>query len=423
MAEQMADETLGEQLGSPQPSRRLILQGLGALGVAAVGSGLITTRASFAAAATPSQNTVVVVFLRGAADALSILVPAAPSLGLDYLNAQRPKLLPQRIALPGQSGWALNAKLQPLYNTLWSTGELAFVPAVSAPGVSMSHFQAQSYLEKGGSDTLSSGWLDRLLPTLGRGTNFRAVGIGTSSTPVSMLGTTPVLNLDSLSSYKFPRATSYPAREIAAVRSLYRDMRTHPLGQDVDTALDTLASVGRAQSHGAAQNGATYPDGAVGQSFADLATLLRAELGMRVATVDVGGWDTHTNQASRLDSTLTQTASALSAFMTDLGSARRSRVTVVVMTEFGRRVQMNASGGTDHGHGSVMWLLGGGLKGSGVYGRWDGLDASLLDSSGNVPGWNNAFDVLGELATRRLNAGTLTGAFPDHVYTPMGVAA
>lgn len=406
------------------PSRRRFLQGLGVIGAAAVGGSLITTRASFAEAATPTQRTIVVVFLRGAADALSILVPAASSLGLDYLKAQRANLLPQQtIPLPGQGGWALNGALQPLYDTLWATNELAFVPAVSAPGISMSHFQAQSYLEKGGSDTLSDGWLDRLLPVLGRGTNFQAVGVGSSSTPMSMLGTTPVLTLANLNSYTFPAGTSRPAREIAALRSLYADLRTHPLGEDVDTALETLNSIRRARTSPAPQNGAVYPKGSLGQSFADLATLLRAELGLRVATVDAGGWDTHTDQAARLDSPLAQIGSALSAFMTDLGPVRRARVSVVVMTEFGRRVQMNASGGTDHGHGSAMWVLGGGLRASGVYGRWDGLDATLLDSSGNVPGWNNPFDVLGELVTRRLDAGSLSGVFPDHTLAPLGIAA
>ncbi len=107
--------------------------------------------------------------------------------------------------------------------------------------------------------------------------------------------------------------------------------------------------------------------------------------------------------------------------MTDLGPARRKRVTVVVQTEFGRRVEMNASGGTDHGHGSVMWLLGGGLARSGVLGKWTQLTANTLDA-GDVPGVNNPFDVLGELVQKRLGAGSLSTVFPGHSFAPLGVA-
>ena len=141
---------------------------------------------------------------------------------------------------------------------------------------------------------------------------------------------------------------------------------------------------------------------------------------MQVATVDVGGWDTHTDEANQLDRNLTSAAKALAAFLTDLGPARRSRVTVVVMTEFGRRVQMNASGGTDHGHGSLMWLLGGGLAGASVYGKWTPLSDAALDS-GDVPALNNAFDVLGELAQKRLGVGQLGAVFPGRTFAPLGL--
>ncbi len=140
-----------------------------------------------------------------------------------------------------------------------------------------------------------------------------------------------------------------------------------------------------------------------------------------MATIDLGGWDTHTDEAQDLDGHLASAAQSLSAFMTDLGANRRKRVTVVVQTEFGRRVEMNASGGTDHGHGSVMWLLGGGLSASGVLGKWNELTDSTLDA-GDVPGVNNPFDVLGEIVQKRLNIGSLSSVFPGHSYQPLGVA-
>jgi uncharacterized protein (DUF1501 family) len=149
--------------------------------------------------------------------------------------------------------------------------------------------------------------------------------------------------------------------------------------------------------------------------------MLRAEVGLQVATVDVGGWDTHTDEVNELDGNLGSAAQALAAFMTDLGPTRRSRVTVVVQTEFGRHVAMNASGGTDHGHGSVMWLLGAGLRNSGVFGHWTRLAPSVLNL-GDVPGWNSPFDVFGEVLQKRLGVGTLSQIFPKHSYKPLGFA-
>ncbi|MBE7188729.1 DUF1501 domain-containing protein, partial [Jatrophihabitans endophyticus] len=367
------------------------------------------------------DRTLVVVFLRGAADGLHVLVPATSALGVDYLNTVRPNLMPGDsglTALSGTSGWALNSKLQPLVDDLWGTGELAFVPAVSAGGISCSHFQAQQWLEHGGSDTASSGWLDRTLELMGKGTTFRAVAQG-DTTPISLLGPSRDITLDSLSDFVFPGWDGMKTQSQAAVSALYRGM-SGTLGEDVPTTMDALKTA--AAITAGTSDSASYPSGDFASALKNLAAILRAEVGLQVATVDVGGWDTHTSEVSELDPNLASTAAALKAFMDDLGPTRRSRVTVVVMTEFGRRVEMNASGGTDHGHGSVMWLLGGGLAGSNVYGKWDKLTASTLDD-GNVRGLNNPFDVLGELVQKRLGVGSLSSVFPGHKLTPLGLAA
>jgi uncharacterized protein (DUF1501 family) len=193
------------------------------------------------------------------------------------------------------------------------------------------------------------------------------------------------------------------------------------LGEDVPETLAALGTAATANASAGVQNGAVYPNGSFSQALKDVASLLRAEVGLQVATIDLGGWDTHTDEARDLDAHLGSAAQSLAAFMTDLGAGRRSRVTVVVQTEFGRRVEMNASGGTDHGHGSVMWLLGGGLSGSNVFGKWTALSDATLDS-GDVPGANNPFDVLGEIAQKRLSTGSLSTIFPGHSYAPLGVA-
>lgn len=401
-------------------TRRRFLAGVGMAGVAALGSQLVTTRAAFAAVPDATERTLVTVFLRGAADGLRILVPNSAPLGLDYLRSARGPLVPGDaglIALPGTGGWALNRKAQPLFDALWSTGELAFVPAVSSAGVSRSHFQAQQYLERGGSDTASTGWLDRVLTAIGPGTTFRAVTQG-SATPLSLAGPEPTLTMDSLDDFAFPGWDSIRPGSQRALLSLYRGMGG-TLAADVATtvaALDTAAQV-RTQP----VTSVAYPNGNVGDAFKDVARMLRAEVGMQVATIDVGGWDTHTDEANDLDNAVAGLSAALRAFMDDLGPARRKRVTVAVMTEFGRRVPMNASGGTDHGHGSVMWLLGGGLAGSGVYGAWNALSDATVDS-GDVPGLNSPFDVLGELVQKRLSVGSLTDVFPGRSTSSLGLA-
>ena len=408
-----------EAWGTSGWTRRKFLAGMGMVGVAALGSQLVTSRAAYAATTTGTENTLITIFLRGAADGLRILVPAASSLGLDYLQSVRGPLVPaasKRLPLSGTAGWALNSALSPLM-PFWASGELGFVPGVSATGITRSHFQAQQYIERG-ADTATTGWLDRALQQLGPGTTFRAVSEG-SALPASLTGNQVKLAMDSLADFTFPGWDGVTAQSEKAITALYRGL-SGPLGEDVPTTLAALATAGTARAQAGVKNGAKYPDGDFSKALSDLATLLRAEVGMQVATIDVGGWDTHTDEVNQLDGNLNSAAQSLAAFLTDLGATRRKRVTVVVVTEFGRRVEMNASGGTDHGHGSLMWLLGGGLAKSSVFGSWTPLAAGTL-ADGDVPGVNHAFDVLGELAQKRLGVGSLTTLFPGHSFAPLGL--
>jgi uncharacterized protein (DUF1501 family) len=419
-AEQVAGELCAQEAawGRSGWTRRKFLAGAGMVGVAALGSQLVTTRAAYATPQAGNGNTLITIFLRGAADGLRILTPFSSALGLDYLRSVRPKLVPAApLALSGTAGWALNPALSSLM-PYWSSGELAFVPAVSTGGITRSHFQAQQYLERG-SDTSTTGWLDRALSQLGPGTTFRAVAEG-SALPSSMAGDQTKLVMDSLKSFVFPGWSGVAPQSEAAIATLYRGL-SGPLGEDVPATLAALATAAGAQAKAGVQNGAVYPAGNFSKALADLVTLLRAEVGLQVATVDVGGWDTHTDEVNQLDGNLASAAKSLAAFLTDLGPERRKRVTVAVVTEFGRRVEMNASGGTDHGHGSVIWLLGGGILGGAVHGKWNQLSAATLDS-GDVPGLNDVFDVLGELAQKRLGVGSLSALFPNHSYSPLGLA-
>jgi uncharacterized protein (DUF1501 family) len=404
-------------------TRRRFLGGVGLAGVAALGTQLVTSRVSFraAGAAAAPGNTMIVIFMRGGADGLRILVPNANSLGLADLQAARPALVPASgtlLPLPGAGGWALNGSMAPLL-PYWNSGELAFVPAVSVENLSRSHFQAQRLIESGGSLGSSSGWLDRALTQLGPGTTFRAVTEG-GSTPASLAGDEISLAIQSLSNFALNWAPGGVPANQTAITSLYRGLDGF-LGIDVPAAITaSQQAAALVAAKPLPQNGATYPSGAFSQSLKDLANLLRANVGLQVATVDVGGWDTHTSEVSELDGVLSSAASSVAAFLQDLGPTLRASTTIAVMSEFGRRVAQNASGGTDHGHGSVMWLLGGGLKSVGVFGQWNGVAPGVLDQ-GDVPASNNAFDVLGEVLQTRMNVGSLSSIFPGHTYSPIGI--
>jgi uncharacterized protein (DUF1501 family) len=235
---------------------------------------------------------------------------------------------------------------------------------------------------------------------------------------MSMAGPQPSITLSSIADFQFPGWDDIRPASQQAVLELYRGVGG-PLGEDVPITMGALGTA--ATIRAAASTAGTYPSGSFSASLKDIAAILKAEAGLQVATVDVGGWDTHTDEVGELDGQLGSAAASLRAFMDDLGTARRRRVTVAVMTEFGRRVQMNDSGGTDHGHGSVMWLLGGGLMRSDVFGKWSQLSSGTLDA-GDVPGLNSPFDVLGELAQKRLGAGSLSAVFPGHAVKALGVA-
>ncbi|MGN6605515.1 MAG: DUF1501 domain-containing protein [Jatrophihabitans sp.] len=410
-----------EAWGTSGWTRRRFLAGVGMAGVAALGTQLVTTRAAFASTPTGTERTLVVIFLRGAADGLRILQPMTDSLGLSYLRGVRSSLVLDNsaIALPGPSlGWGLNPALAPLTPYL-GTNELAFVPAVSTPDLSRSHFSSQVLLEKGGNPGATDGWLNRVLAQLGPGTTFRAIAEG-GDLPQSMLGPQTAVGLNSIDDFTFPAWDGLQQSSQQAVATLYRGF-VGTLATDVPVTLNALATAAKVQADSGPRNGAQYPGGDFSDALGDVAKMLRTEVGMQVATVDIGGWDTHTDEANDLDDNLAYFAKSLNAFLTDLGPTRRSRVTVAVMTEFGRRVGMNASGGTDHGHGSVMWLLGGGLSRSGVFGRWTPLSDAVLDA-GDVPGLNSPFAVLGEVAQKRLGVGSMSSIFPGQDVAPLGVA-
>ncbi|HKY69096.1 MAG TPA: DUF1501 domain-containing protein, partial [Acidimicrobiales bacterium] len=402
-------------------TRRRFLAGLGATaGVAALGQQLVTARASYGQPG--ATGTLVVVFLRGGLDGLSAVVPASDP----HLAAARPRIgVPAGALLPLDRTFGLHPALAPLHE-LWGQGRFTAVHAVSTPDLSRSHFQAQDCLERGGATSgTTEGWLDRVLDHLGPGTTFRSLAVG-ATTPRALAGDQPSVTVRDLEWFDLggPQGEVL-ARTRQALAALYTGL-DHPLAVDTALTLEGLDTVAGVVAAGGTP-GATYPEGDFADRLAELARLIKADVGVRVASVDVGGWDMHTNlgtlDGGAMKQQLTALGDSLGAFAHDLGP-RLDQVTVVVMTEFGRRVEQNANAGTDHGHGAAVLLLGGGLAGRAVHGHWQELAPDVLEQ-GDVPGWNDYRDVLAEVVGKRLGLGAdaLAQVFPGHRAQPVGVMA
>ena len=397
-------------------TRRRFLAGAGTAGLASLASQLVTTRASFGAGS--ETGTLIVIFLRGGADGLSIVVPADDP----QLRDARPDIaIPGNRLLPLDRGFGLHPALAPLH-PLWPRGQLTAVPAVSTPEISRSHFQAQDCLERGGSATGAiEGWLDRVLQKLGPGTTFRAVSQG-ATLARSMAGQQPSLTLSSADAFQLAGWEGVHDKTVAALTALYTGF-DHPLAGAVATTFTAL-DAGERLNATEYQPAVPYPDNDFAKGLFELARLIKGDVGLRVATIDLGGWDHHSWLGNvddgEMKRMLTTLGESLGAFTTDLGD-RLDDTTIVAMTEFGRRIEQNASRGADHGHGSAVLLMGGRVAGGTVAGNWQGLAPEIRDQ-GDVPGSNDFRNVLGEVVNVRLGVsyGDLGTVFPGHPVEPVG---
>jgi uncharacterized protein (DUF1501 family) len=376
----------------------------------------LSAQASFAA--TPT-GTLIHVFLYGGLDGLALIAPADDA----FLRDRRPDLvLPASGPIPLAGNFKLTSAFAPLQGFL-DRGELAFVPGVSDPRLSRSHFQASDACNLGGlpAETGGRGFLDSLIDALGPGTAFRSVGIG-STLPRSLVGTNSALSLTTVGSLNLNGENRFKQPTADAIRGLFTGIN-HPVEEAVKAGLDALATAQQlAAKPYTPAAGVTYTG--VGLAFKELALLIKGGANVRVATVSMGGFDTHEdegpNPGGYLYRRLNELANALAAFFTDLGD-QRSNVTVMVSTEFGRRVAQNGSG-TDHGHGGVVILLSGKKLASSLLGKWGGFDQ--LDN-GDVPEFNNLFDVFGSVMQGRfeLTNAEVTKVFPSRTFAPLKLFA
>jgi len=372
-----------------------------------------------AGAAEARGKVLVTIFQRGAVDGLSMVPPhgdPAYYAGRPSIALARPQRGDEATALDLDGFFALHPALAPL-TPLWKTGTLAVVHACGSPEATRSHFDAQDYMESGtpGVKSTADGWLGRAAVALPaeRVSPFRAVALG-PRLPRILRGEAAALAVTSLDRFDV-QTPSAPAATARGFESLYADgIRDllHGTGRETFEAVRMLKSAG-ATSLGPA-NGADYPRGRFGESLRQIAQLVRAEVGLRIAFTDVGGWDTHVGQGAeqgQLGNRLRELGAGLAALAQDLGD-RMSDVVVLTMSEFGRTVAENGNRGTDHGHATAMLVLGGGVRGGRVYGRWPGLAPEQRFEGRDLAVTTDFRALFHEVTTRHLALPATASLFP-----------
>ncbi len=375
----------------------------------------------------PRGDVLVCVFLRGGADGLNIIVPH----GEDAYYAARPKIAiarpddtsadPTNKSLDLDGFFGLHPALSPLL-PIFKGGQLVAVHAAGSPDPTRSHFDAMDYMERGtpGNHMINSGWLGRHLNTLDTGNSspLRAIGWG-AALQTSLQGSVSASAIQSIINYHLAGRTDAASAMLKTLNAIYSsgDQSLKTFADQTQGVLDLVTKINVASYKPA--NGADYGKSGYDMGLMQTAALIKADVGLEVAAIDIGGWDTHQNEQMDINKALTDLAGGLAAFHTDLGDLN-SKVTVVCMSEFGRRVQENASGGTDHGHGNMMMVMGGHVAQKPVVAQWPTLAADKLNN-GDLNITTDYRDVLAEILSKRLNNTALDQVFPSFTPTPRGV--
>ena len=390
-------------------SRRAFLQSAG-LGFLALGlPPAFLVRAAQAPSA--KNKSLVVVFQRGAMDGLNVVIP--------FKDAAYYRLRPS-IAVPEPGSneesaidldgfYALHPALAPLKN-IYDRGHLGFIHAAGSPDNTRSHFDAQDYMEIGtpGIKSTADGWLNRaLLENKNNPSHFRGVAV-TAQLPRMLSGRTPALTLSSIEEFRFRNEALGKA-----LAKLYAITEDRELRFGAENLFGAMSELKRLDSK-IPVSSERYPAGRFGVGLAQIARLIKADVGLEVAFTEIGGWDTHANEGGatgQLANRLRELGEALAAFYRDLGD-RMDDVVVLTMSEFGRTARENGNRGTDHGHANVMFAMGGHVLGGKVYGRWPGLAPEALNEGRDLALTTDFRTVCGEVLTRHLGQIELAKIFP-----------
>ncbi len=378
-------------------------------------------------------KTLICLFQRGAADALNVVVPHGEAA---YYKLRPNIAIPRPTMATGPAGaidldgfFGLHPALAPM-KPLWDQGILAPVHAVGSPSATRSHFDAQDYMETGTPDVkgTTDGWLNRYLAT--RGTceqcvpgspedlaakaPFRAVAM-TSQTPRILGGNAPSVAMNSIEEFSIRTNGGGSEKRLEALYRTGNADLVHGSGSEMFEALKVLRAANPQQYKAAA--GVNYPRSPFGQRLLQIAQLIKAGVGLEVAFADVGGWDTHVNQGAaqgQLATRLGDFSESIAALVADLGD-RMGDVVILTMSEFGRTVRQNGTGGTDHGHAGAMFVIGGALAGSKkVHGTWPGLAPEQLHEGRDLKLTTDFRSVFSEVASKHLGAEKLDRIFPGY---------
>ncbi len=369
------------------------------------------------------RKVLITIFQRGAADGLNVVVPYGEQTYYDLrpaLAIPRPKGGEQATAIDLDGFFGLHPALAP-FKPLYDSGELAIIHAVGSPDSTRSHFDAQDYMESGtpGVKSTRDGWLNRYLQVKAdpKASPFRAVAMG-PNLPRTLQGKAPSLAINNLNEFSLGAGSGQAGERLqSSFEALYAQSVNDLLsstGRETFEAVKLLKQVNPSKYQPAA--GANYPRTRFGDSLRQIAQLIKSDIGLEVAFTDIGGWDTHANQGAtqgQLANRLTEFAQGVAALYTDL-KERAGDIVILTMTEFGRTVRENGNRGTDHGHASCMFVLGGEVKGRQVYGKWPGLKDEQLFEGRDLKLTTDFRDVIGEVLARHLGAKNLSPIFPAY---------
>jgi uncharacterized protein (DUF1501 family) len=398
-------------------------------GVALVGLSTMPAFLQRVVASTPGagKKQLIVLFQRGAADGLNIVVPFAEP---NYYRMRPSIAIPQpkrgggdaAIDLDGFFG--LHPSLAPL-EPLFHKNQLAIVHAAGSPDPTRSHFDAQDYMESGtpGIKSTEDGWLDRAAGTIPeeKPSPFRAVAMG-PNLPRMLQGKTGAIAVPDLRQFKVQSQSPAMANVVeGGFEAMYAqtvDHALHGTGMETFEAIDLLRKID--PSKFPPENGADYPKNPIGQRLQQIGVMIKADIGVEVMFLDCGGWDNHVNEGGtqgQLANLLRDLGQSLAAFHQDMGD-RMGDIVVVTMSEFGRTAKENGNRGTDHGHANCMLVMGGRVKGGRVYGKWPGLNEHQLNEGRDLALTTDFRSVVGEILVRHLDVKDLGPVFPGFDNNP-----
>ena len=392
-------------------------------GISLIGLSTMPAFLQRAIATTPSsgKKQVVVLFQRGAADGLNIVVPFGEP---NYYRLRPTIAIPQprsgatdaAIDLDGLFG--LHPSLA-LLAALFQKNELAIVHAAGSPDPTRSHFDAQDFMESGtpGVKSTDDGWLNRVLQTVPEenASPFRAVAMG-PNLPRMLRGSAPAIALPDVKQFRVmsqtPGMGQVAEGGFEAMYAQTVDRALRGTGTETFEAIDMLRKADPSKYN--PENGANYGNSRLGQSLQQIGQLLKANIGAEVLFVDSGGWDNHVNEGGaqgQLANLLKDLGQGMAAFRQDMGD-RMENIVLVTMSEFGRTAKENGNRGTDHGHANCMLVMGGPVKGGKVYGRWPGLSEGQLNEGRDLTLTTDFRAVLGEILEKHIGVRDLAPVFP-----------